>query len=126
MRRFRYSLFALIALAVSATAPGAASAACPCTIWPGTATPGTAAFADNSAVNLGVEFRSDQAGFITGVRFYKGASNTGTHIGNLWSATGTLLGSATFTNESATGWQQASFGAPVQIAANTTYIASYF
>ena len=126
MRRFRYSLVALIAVAVSATAPAAASAACPCTIWPSTATPGTAAFADNSAVNLGVEFRSDQAGFITGLRFYKGAGNTGTHIGNLWSATGTLLGSGTFTNETASGWQQANFGAPVQIAANTTYIASYF
>ncbi len=37
-----------------------------------------------------------------------------------------MLGSATFTNETATGWQQANFGAPVQIAANTTYIASYF
>ena len=91
MRRFRYSLVALIAVAVSATAPAAASAACPCTIWPSTTTPGTAAFPDSSAVNVGVEFRSDQAGYITGVRFYKGAGNTGTHVGNLWTATGTLL-----------------------------------
>ncbi len=126
MRRFRYCLVALIAVAVSATAPAAASAACPCTIWPSTTTPGTAAFPDSSAVNVGVEFRSDQAGFITGVRFYKGAGNSGTHVGNLWSATGTLLASATFTNETASGWQQANFGAPVQISANTTYIASYF
>ncbi len=33
---------------------------------------------------------------------------------------------ATFTNETATGWQQVDFGVPVPIAANTTYIASYF
>ena len=53
-----------------------------------------------------MKFRSDVAGQVTGVRFYKGSGNTGTHIGNLWSSTGTLLASATFTGESASGWQQ--------------------
>ena len=37
-----------------------------------------------SAVELGVKFRSDVAGYITGIRFYKGAGNTGTHVGHLW------------------------------------------
>ena len=32
----------------------------------------------------------------------------------------------TFTNESATGWQQANFSTPIQVTANTTYIASYY
>ena len=31
-------------------------------------------------------------GTVTGVRFYKGAGNTGTHTGHLWSATGTHCG----------------------------------
>ena len=31
----------------------------------------------------------------------------------------------TFTAETGSGWQEASFATPVQIAANTTYIASY-
>ena len=66
------------------------------------------------------------AGYVTGIRFYKGAGNTGTHVGHLWSATGQLLATATFTSETATGWQQVSFAAPVAIAANTTYVASYF
>jgi hypothetical protein len=44
----------------------------------------------------------------------------------LWSSNGALLASATFTNESASGWQQVTFSSPVSIAANTTYIASYF
>ena len=43
----------------------------------------------------------------------------------LWSATGTLLGSVTFSSESASGWQQAMFASPIAIAANTTYVASY-
>jgi len=103
----------------------AAAGACPCSLWPASAVPANASWADGNSVNLGVKFTSTQAGFITGVRFYKGAGNTGTHIGALWSSTGTLLASATFTNETATGWQQVNFATPVAIAANTTYVASY-
>ncbi len=105
----------------SATGPN-----CPCTAWPASATPGTASNNDASAVELGVKFRTDVGGFITGVRFYKGANNTGTHIGNLWTTSGTLLATATFSGETATGWQQVSFGTPVAVTANTVYVASYF
>jgi hypothetical protein len=73
-----------------------------------------------------VKFRATQSGFISGVRFYKGAGNTGVHVGKLWCSTGTLLASATFTNETATGWQQVNFASPVAVVANTTYVASYF
>jgi VCBS repeat-containing protein len=96
------------------------------TIWPSTAVPGNTSANDTGTYELGVKFRSDTAGFITGVRFYKGAGNTGTHVGHLWTDTGTLLASATFTSETATGWQQVDFLNPVQIQANTTYVASYF
>ena len=72
-----------------------------------------------------MKFRSDIAGSITGIRFYKATANTGTHLGHLWSSTGTLLASATFTGESASGWQQVNFATPVAIAANTVYVASY-
>jgi hypothetical protein len=37
-----------------------------------------------------------------------------------------LLASATFTGETASGWQEVMFSAPVPIAANTTYVASYY
>jgi hypothetical protein len=103
----------------------AAPATCPCSIWSSTATPATAATADSSAIEVGVKFRSDQAGFITGIRFYKGTTNTGIHVGNLWSSTGALLGTATFANETASGWQQVTFSTAVAIQANTTYMASY-
>ena len=73
-----------------------------------------------------MKFRSDQDGYITGVRFYKASANTGTHIGNLWTTAGVLLATATFTGESPSGWQQVNFSNPVPITANTTYIASYF
>ena len=72
-----------------------------------------------------MKFTASVTGEITGIRFYKGPQNTGTHIGDLWTSDGTLLASATFTNETASGWQQVNFATPVQIQAGTTYIASY-
>jgi hypothetical protein len=95
-------------------------------IWSNSATPAVQSEADPSAVELGVKFQSSVPGSILGIRFYKGPNNTGTHIGNLWTSTGTNLGTVTFTSETATGWQQALFASPIPIAANTTYVASYF
>ncbi len=80
---------------------------------------------DGSAIELGVKFRASVGGTITGLRFYKSSTNTGTHIGQLWSSTGTLLGQATFTNETSSGWQQVNLANPVAISAGVTYIAAY-
>jgi hypothetical protein len=99
---------------------------CPCMIWPNNPTPANPSDSDTSAVELGLKFRTTSAGSVTGVRFYKGSGNTGTHIGNLWSATGTNLARITFTGETASGWQTANFSTPVTVAANTTYVISYF
>ncbi|MBI2827252.1 MAG: DUF4082 domain-containing protein, partial [Planctomycetia bacterium] len=79
-----------------------------------------------SAIEVGVKFTADSDGFITGLKFYKSAANTGTHVGHLWTSTGQLLATATFTGETASGWQQVTFAAPVAITAGTTYVASYF
>jgi hypothetical protein len=95
------------------------------TLWPGTALPSVVDGGPDSAVELGVKFRSDVAGSITGIRFYKASANTGTHVGSLWTSTGTLLAKATFTGETASGWQQVNFATPVTITANTVYVASY-
>ena len=95
------------------------------TIWSDSATPAITADSDTSAVELGVKFQSGVSGYITGLRFYKSPSNTGTHVGNLWTSTGTLLASVTFTNETASGWQRMPLATPVAITANTTYVASY-
>ncbi len=89
------------------------------------ATPTVISVNDNNPVNLGMKFQADAAGWISAIRFYKGASNTGSHTGYLWSSTGTLLASATFAGESASGWQSASLSQEVAIQANTTYVVSY-
>jgi uncharacterized repeat protein (TIGR02543 family) len=98
---------------------------CPCSIWAPTTTPGNPAVTDNQPIEVGVKFRSDLDGWITGLRFYKGTLNTGINIGHLWSLDGTQLAEATFENETASGWQQVTLTTPVQITAGTTYIASY-
>jgi hypothetical protein len=95
------------------------------TIWSSSVLPSVADAGPDSAVELGVKFRSDVNGSVTGVRFYKSANNTGTHVGSLWTSTGTLLASATFTNETASGWQQVNFSTPVAVTANTVYVVSY-
>ncbi|WP_263383681.1 DUF4082 domain-containing protein [Granulicella arctica] len=100
---------------------------CPCTtIWPGSVQPGTIDSADTQPYELGVKITADSDGYILGIRFYKSAANAGAHLGNLWSTTGTLLASASFTSESGSGWQQVFFGSPVAVTAGTTYVASYF
>ena len=88
-------------------------------------TPATVTVSDASSVELGVKFQTSTAGPIVGIRFYKGPQNIGTHIGNLWSSTGALLATVTFTNETASGWQQMYFATPVTLAVGTTYVASY-
>ena len=95
-------------------------------LWSGSATPSVADSGDGSAVELGVKFSATTSGYITGLRFYKSSANTGTHKANLWSASGQLLATATFTSETGSGWQQVNFSSPVAITAGTSYIASYY
>ena len=95
-------------------------------LWGGSVTPAVTSVGSATAVEVGVKFQSNVSGWVTGVSFYKGSGNTGTHVGHLWSSTGTLLATVTFSGESASGWQTASFSNPVAITANTTYVVSYF
>jgi len=97
---------------------------CPCTIF-GSSIPAVPDQGPDNSVNLGIRFKSDVAGTISALRFYKAAANTGTHVGSLWTNTGTLLASATYTNETASGWQTVNLSSPVAITAGTYYVVSY-
>lgn len=97
------------------------------TIFNSSHVPSTSINNDNggsTGIEVGVKFRSTHNAVITAIRFYKASGMTGTHVGHLWSAGGSLLGTATFSSETSSGWQQASLSSPVNITANTTYIAS--
>ena len=90
------------------------------------AVPGTPSANDSSAVELGVRFTPSVSGSVLGVRYYQGAGNTGTHLGSLWSTSGTLLAQLTFPASSSIGWQSADFASAVSVTAGTTYVVSYF
>src|SRR5690606_5338490 len=88
-------------------------------------TPSILSDADNAQVNLGMRFTSSMAGTISGIRYYKSADDTGTHTGSLWTSTGTLLATATFTNDTASGWQTVTLSSLVSITTGTTYVVSF-
>jgi chitodextrinase len=73
---------------------------------------------------LGTKFQSTAAGQITGIRFYKASQESGTHTGHIWSSTGTLLATVTFSGETASGWQTQNLTSPLSISAGTTYTVS--
>ncbi|HEY4846723.1 MAG TPA: DUF4082 domain-containing protein, partial [Methylocella sp.] len=97
----------------------------PSSLFSGITTPPIVIQNDSNSIELGVKFTASTAGSITGARFYKNPQDTGTHTAHLWSARGTLLASATFADETASGWQQVNLPRPVAIDADTTYIVSY-
>jgi Domain of unknown function (DUF4082)/Glycosyl hydrolases family 16 len=91
-----------------------------------TQTPALVGQRDGTTVNyeLGTLFQSNTSGQITAIRFWKDSKETGTHTGHIWSSMGALLASVTFSNETASGWQQQALTTPLSIAASTTYVVS--
>lgn len=66
------------------------------------------------------------SGKITHIRFYKHGSETGTHVGRIWSDTGVpLTQPLTFTGETASGWQTQALPTPLSITAGVRYRVSY-
>jgi uncharacterized protein DUF4082/Big-like domain-containing protein len=116
----------------SATSWSFTAADCPCSLMGTSLTPqsknlavqdgrsGTGPF----TYEMGTKITVGQTMKLTAIRFYKDAGETGTHVGRLWSSTGSQLASVTFANETASGWQQQTLSSPVTLSANTTYTVS--
>jgi len=95
-------------------------------IWAPSDTPSNPITNDMVPTELGLKFRSDSSGLITGVRVYgAGAANLSSYIGHLWTSSGTLLGGFDLPKTPVSGWQQSIFRTPIPIVANTTYVVSY-
>ncbi|MGX7678035.1 DUF4082 domain-containing protein [Jatrophihabitans sp. DSM 45814] len=125
------AISAAVVIATGAGWAGAAGngaptdAAATASIYPASTVPAVSADKDSRSVEVGVRFSATVPGVITQIRYYKAKSNTGTHVGTLWSSTGQRLATTKFTSESATGWQTASLSQPVTVVPGTTYVASY-
>lgn len=79
---------------------------------------------NGTSYELGMKLQSAKSGQITAIRYWKAASETGTHVGRIWASSGAVLATVTFSNETASGWQQQALNTPVNIQANTTYVVS--
>jgi hypothetical protein len=73
---------------------------------------------------LGMRFSASVNGQITGIRYWRAASETGTHTGRIWSNTGTQLASVVFTNDTGSGWKTQALATPLNITAGTQYVVS--
>jgi hypothetical protein len=72
---------------------------------------------------LGVAFDVTEPVNLTGMRFWKASGETGGHVGTLWAGGGEAA-QASFSSESDSGWQVASFSPAVQLEPGTTYVLS--
>jgi hypothetical protein len=122
---FTYTIVDTAGVAASAAVSLTVSPSAIYSLWTTAATPSVLNSNDPNPVELGMKFTSSVGGEILGLRYYKGASDTGSHVGSLWTSSGTLLASATFSNESSSGWQTVTFSSPVSITAGSTYVAAY-
>ena len=106
--------------------------ACPCRLFTASATPSQVNMPvrDNRpypgpwTYELGVKVTVDQPMLLSSIRFWKSSQETGTHIGRVWSATGTQLATVTFTSETTSGWQEQQLSSPLSLQAGATYVVS--
>ena len=73
---------------------------------------------------LGLKFTTSQIAIVKKVSYYRMSGESGSHIGHVWNNDGTLLANATFSNETATGWQIADLDNPIWIYPGITYVVS--
>lgn len=113
-------------LATPDTARDLSPYACPCSLWPSSVVPTYTLSNDVvQPLELAVRFSSEVDGQIEGLRFFKVPEDSGVHTASLWTGSGALLATATYTNESASGWQQVMLPSPIKITAGSPYVASY-
>lgn len=98
---------------------------CPCSVFKPTDAP-LQTQNDGKPVEAGFKLRATEDGVITKIRFYKQPGTGGYHIGSVWTKDRVKLTSETFTNETASGWQEVALSNPVNITAGITYVASIY
>lgn len=70
---------------------------------------------------VATQFSSSVSGTITQLGFYRAPGEFGGNTGYLWSVSGTLLGSVTFSSSPSSGWVWKTLATPVPITAGTLY-----
>jgi hypothetical protein len=105
---------------------------CPCQLMDPTLTPQTTGLDTRDGrsgvgpwtYELGTKFQVASPASLTKVRFYKDAAETGTHVGTLWTASGSVVGQVTFGGETGSGWQEQALATPMALTPGVTYVLS--
>lgn len=93
-------------------------------IWGNTVVPAADLVVETEDLELGHMFRSSAPGYITHIRLYRHEAGSAFTV-SLWTGDGATLLSRTTSPPLAAGWQEVALPAPVEIAANTNYMAAY-
>ena len=81
----------------------------------------TTDFDDAPGYETGTKFTVAANGNITAIRYWRLATETGSHTGRIWSNAGVQLASVAFTGETASGWQQQALTTPLAVTSGSTY-----
>ncbi|MGZ4385668.1 MAG: Ig-like domain-containing protein, partial [Gaiellaceae bacterium] len=108
------------------------TASCPCSLFPANPTPSLGHLPTRDgrggsgpwSYELGVKIQVTSPVQLTAIRFYKDGSETGTHVGTVWSSSGAVLARTTFSGETASGWQLQALTAPLTLQPGQVYVVS--
>ncbi|HMJ36868.1 MAG TPA: Ig-like domain-containing protein [Baekduia sp.] len=116
------------------TAPvswGLTTSACPCRLFSTSDAPSSRGLSTANgrpggpwSLELGVKIEVTQTARLSAIRFWRDPAETGTHVGRIWTTSGTLLGSVTFSGETASGWQQQALSTPLRLTPGQKYVVS--
>lgn len=90
----------------------------------GLTVPATPDSGPDSALELGFKFKTTVNGWITHIRFYRAAANSGIHVVHLWNDGGNLA-TQTVGTETADAWNDVQLTTPIAVTAGTVYTAGY-
>jgi hypothetical protein len=109
------------------------TSACPCRLFGGAATVGDQHLSVQNwrsgtgpwSLELGVKITVTQPARLEAIRFWKDSQETGSHVGSVWTSGGTLLGSTTFSGETAgPSWQEQQLATPISLVPGEVYVVS--
>lgn len=120
------AIAALLAVTGIALSPSAQAATTTTGIFSDSLTPQVAADPDRVGVELGIKFSPGKTGRVTALQYYQSSKAAGVTKATLWSSSGTVLAQASFPESTTPGLRTVSLKTPVELAAGSTYIASYY
>ena len=117
-----FAFASLVALPIAATA---STVSAPFNLMRGYDPTATNPPAQNG-LELGTRVTTSSDGYIVSVKYFRVAGDTSNHVAHVWDASGNLVATKAFTNETASGWQIAYLSSPIHVAAGDSFTVSTY